>query len=353
MIRLYTDPKHYNQSSRKELIALLRPFIDKKPRKGQDKPAGEMWEDEYELAATIQDCDIAVLPMSWNYYYDEKKTAAAWDFIRKAAAAKKKVISWTSGDFGITPPYHEVLYVFRPSGYDNHFPRNHKALPIFLTDPVKVHFKNDEDKVLNFPSNGGVIGFCGLANPSAAKHFKEWITIGYRNLKYRLKVSRNDPQEMISSTGLRCRMLDKMEKNKQLKTNFIRRDKYRAGSVTVQERTSTAIEYFDNILHSDFILCVRGNGNFSVRFYECFAMGRIPLLVNTHSPLPDISPLRWDDYLIMVNPDEIDSVHEKIAAFLRNRDIMQQRKKNRELFLNYLTNEHFWKRSIAAINNKS
>ena len=35
------------------------------------------------------------------------------------------------------------------------------------------------------------------------------------------------------------------------------------------------------MLASPYILCVRGAGNYSARFYEALALGRIPVLVNT------------------------------------------------------------------------
>ena len=347
MTRLFTDITHYQSSSRGELIDLLKPFVGKSLTEAEIKAQyGDM---QYELVDDLSECDIAVLPMSWNYYYDKKLTVQAWDFINRAVGANRKVISYTSGDLGITPKYHKSVYVVRPSGYSNKFPPNHIVCPIFITDPVKLYFNGDAAKVLRSPYKNNTIGFCGLAASSTGRNVKELATVAYMNLQSKLGISPKDLQAFMSTTTFRYRIISKLKADTKLTTNFLLRDKYRAGAATEEQRKNTAVEYFDNMINSDFILCIRGIGNFSVRFYECLAMGRIPVLLNTYSPLPDISPLKWSDYIIEVNENELDQVSEKMTSFLRGKDIMKQREQNRELFTKYLTRPQFWKKSIATI----
>jgi hypothetical protein len=69
--------------------------------------------------------------------------------------------------------------------------------------------------------------------------------------------------------------------NKVFDTNFIYRDGYRAKAKTELDRKTTTQEYYENIKQSTHILCVRGTGNFSVRYWETIMMGRIPIVIDT------------------------------------------------------------------------
>ena len=72
-----------------------------------------------------------------------------------------------------------------------------------------------------------------------------------------------------------------LEQENMIITNFIYRKKYRAGAKSQKDLQSTTLEYYENLLDSDYILCIRGAGNFSIRLYETLMVGRIPIFVNT------------------------------------------------------------------------
>ena len=356
MIRIYTETNHYHASFRNELIDLLKPFVGK----GMDFSIVESLKiygisiNDYTLVTEPGDADIAVLPMSWNYYYTHGLKKKAWDFVDRATASNKKVITWTSGDFGITPKNNSSVYVFRHGGYRNKLPTQHMALPVFINDPIAQFFDGNEQFVLqSYLGNGNTIGFCGHANGTFSKRVKELLLITCRNILFALKLSPLDPQTFVSSAALRFRLLRSLERNNSIRCNFLMRDKYRAGARTNEERERSTLAYFDNILNSDFVLCVRGGGNFSVRFYECLAMGRIPILYDTDTPLPEISPLEWKDYIVQITEGQLPRVHEEIGKFMANKDMFEQRMKNRKVFLYCMTRKYFWEKSIATILCKS
>ena len=54
-------------------------------------------------------------------------------------------------------------------------------------------------------------------------------------------------------------------------------------------------EFIRNILSSDYTLCFRGSGNYSLRFYETLCLGRIPLFINTDCKLPFEDEINWRD----------------------------------------------------------
>ena len=62
------------------------------------------------------------------------------------------------------------------------------------------------------------------------------------------------------------------------------------------------------MLDSSFSLCIRGNGNFSYRFYEALSFGRIPILIDTDVELPFESIINWKDHIIFIKPDMIKDI---------------------------------------------
>lgn len=344
---LYTDSQHYDPHYRGELFDLLKPLVGKIAGYTDEARKEEygISEKDFTLTDDLQIAEIAVLPMTWNYYYSTNALTRALQFIEKAQKSNLKIISSTSGDFGITPKYNASLFVYRQSGYIDKFPKNHKAVPVFIPDPIKEYFNNDETFVLEYNVNrpSRVVGFCGHANGSIVIHLKEILGVLIRNIKSLTGVSHNDTQKIISSSYLRTKILNSIERNDYFTNNFIKRKKYRAGELASNvNRKQTTIEYFNNMLYSDFIVCVRGAGNFSVRFYETLAMGRIPLVFDTYSPLPDIGSNLWDNHIVKVNKGDLKNLPQIVNVFLGNKNMKDIRKSNRELYKSILSRNGFW-----------
>jgi hypothetical protein len=78
---------------------------------------------------------------------------------------------------------------------------------------------------------------------------------------------------------------------------------------------SSQLEFLENMLNSDYVLCSRGFGNFSYRFYESLASGRIPVLIDTDCVLPFDSIIDWDSYCIRVPEGDVDQIASRIAEF--------------------------------------
>jgi len=72
------------------------------------------------------------------------------------------------------------------------------------------------------------------------------------------------------------------------------------------------------MLLSPYILCVRGAGNFSVRFYESLAMGRIPIFINTDSVLPFDNLINWEKHCVIIQEAEIENLDKIVLEFHNN-----------------------------------
>ena len=151
-----------------------------------------------------------------------------------------------------------------------------------------------------------------------------------------------DKQEVLSSSNLRYKTLQQFEKALDFDTNYLIRSKYRGGKQTPENRKKTTEEYYQNQIDSDLIVCVRGVGNFSLRFYETLAMGRVPIFIDTDSPLPDIGDKNWHDYIIWVDSKDIKDAPEIARDWLLNRDLHEQQKMNRRLWLHEFRLDSFW-----------
>ena len=100
------------------------------------------------------------------------------------------------------------------------------------------------------------------------------------------------------------------------------------------------------MLASPYILCVRGAGNYSARFYEALALGRIPVLVNTDCILPLKDKINWNEHCVWVDDYELDDIINKIEVFhrkLSDADFKHLQIRNRQLWMDKITFQGFYK----------
>jgi len=81
---------------------------------------------------------------------------------------------------------------------------------------------------------------------------------------------------------------------------------------------------------SKFVLCPRGFGLSSVRFFETLAFGRIPVLISDDTKLPLEEEIDYDKFIIRVEENDLESIESKIIDFKKNNDLMEVSKISRE-----------------------
>jgi len=306
--------------------------------------------NRYEISSTLVNCDFAVLPMAWEYYYITGKKNDAIDFISECREAGKKVFTITMGDFGVTPMDKDV-YIFRQNGYQSRRLKYQYALPAFIPCPMQRIF-NAKEIYIRHKSAKPVVGFCGQSKTNIIKSFKDVFKTAIQNVKYHSRLSFYEPHALYPSTLLRQRVLRIIEDDNRIISNFIKRKKYRAGVSDRASREKTTLEFFQNIMDSDYIVCLRGGGNFSVRLYETLAMGRIPVFVNTDCILPYDQILEWKKYTIWIEAADLSSLPDRIVSFhnsLSEEQFMGLQKKCRQLWENYLSMNGFYQNFLQNI----
>jgi len=77
-------------------------------------------------------------------------------------------------------------------------------------------------------------------------------------------------------------------------------------------------EYYHAMSQHPYGLAVRGWGNYSARFYELLASGRIPVHIDTGDPLPFENEIDWDQCIVNVNDlrnirDDVNNFHNQFT----------------------------------------
>jgi hypothetical protein len=139
----------------------------------------------------------------------------------------------------------------------------------------------------------------------------------------------------------RARILRKL-KASDIKTNFILRSRYKAGANSPEEKELVEEEFYQNIHDTLFTVCVRGMGNYSVRFYQTLAMGRIPILIDTDSVLPFSSEIPYDQFILRVPFSDRFKLDQKVKSFIKSKtddELIRIQKMARECWLKHFQTE--------------
>jgi len=321
-------------------ISFLYPFFRDFTEEQKIKKYGN-WFLNIQIVHSLPECDVIILPYRIDYYYLNKKKKFLADINSSSVLHNKLLICATKGDLEITPLFTNY-HLYRMGGYRSKNKGNSFTYPVFFDDPAQVYFNGNityQTKKTQLP----VVGFCGQAQQST----KKWFIDISKGLSTRLLKLLGrwpyDIESLISTTRIRSKLLDSLEKSPLVKTNFIRHTKYRAGAVTNEEKKEGSRVFFTNINDSQYIICYRGLGNFSVRLYETLASGRIPVIVLSDNNLPFPGEINWHMFPVVKegNKHNIAKVIAEFHATLSEDEFLTLQKKARAIWESYFTYKSF------------
>jgi len=324
-----------------ECIAFLYPFYNTtKTWDEKIKQFGE-WFLNVEITDLVQDCDAIVLPYNVGYYYKHKEQAYLDTINALSLTHHKLIICATKGDLEVTPTFTHY-HMYRHGGYQSKNKGVHFAYPVFVQDPV-THLFNGQLNLHLTKTAKPIIGFCGQAKGGT----KKWtIDIGRALYRRMLKLVNKwpyDNEKLESTTVRRAHILNLLQKSPLVQTNFIRHTKYRGGVKTKAEKEENTRLYFDNMRQSQYIVCYRGAGNYSVRLYETMAAGRIPIIVKSDNLLPCPNEIDWHMFPV-IEENNIGNIANAVASFhasLSNQQFIQLQKTARKIWEDHLTYKSF------------
>lgn len=331
MLKLFTDTSFLTEKHRSEVFPLLFDLVFKK---------NSNLLSHYSIVEEVSLADIVVFPINYTSFLKHKK---AFSMLNATAKRHQKPIwIYTAGDYGFTN-YIPNTYTFRLGGFNSKLDKNTFVIPSFINDPYKS-FLAHPFSVLKQEEKPS-IGFVGHAQSGILKYLKEYSNHLKYQLKRTLKKTLVDKQSFYPSSLKRANYLEQLALNEHLKTDFILRNKYRAGSHSTSTQKESSQQFYNNIFKNGYTFCLRGVGNFSVRFYETLAVGRIPVVIDTDCRFPLNHKINWTEHCVIIKQNSKKSVAEHTLDFHQNlseTEFSELQKNNRNLWLNLLQREAYF-----------
>lgn len=245
--------------------------------------------------SSLQNADFVFLPEMWT-----SRTSYVENLIQEAKTNNKKVITFFESDSTEHVDLKEDEgYIFRTSFYKSKQRPNERALPAWSKDFIGTKSNLD----IRPKSEKPIASFCGYIN-SQEKH---------------------DGCTKLLQSGLPF--------------IFKQREKFH-GHTDPQQRWQNRKEYVDIMKQSDYIICARGGGNFSYRFYEALSFGKIPIFINSDCVLPFDNIINYKDFCVWIEPKDIQNLANILIEYhakFTNEEFGQQQVKNRVFWENYLS----------------
>ncbi len=291
-----------------------------------------------ELVKTPEEADFLLITHNYNAVCGNAEYLRSFKTLSRKL--NKKVIVFFPGDSSQEVPIENAI-VFRNSQYRSTLKKNEIILPGFVEDlganlELKPRMKSNDK---------ATVGFCGWADfHSTADYLKFWA----KSLPTTL-ASLFNRKVLIKQKGLwwRRKVIKNLSNSKKINTNFIIRKSYSGNEKTIELDPRIARqEYIDNILGCDFTLCIKGDGNFSTRFFETLSLGRIPLLVDTECVLPLEEVIDYSQIILRVNWKDLSKLDSIVADFYAKvtpDQFSEMQKKARETFEKYLRLDAYFK----------
>lgn len=215
--------------------------------------------------------------------------------------------------------------VFRNSLYSSTRKPSDFAYPAWSVDFTEKYFNGHLPIRQKHPKP--IVGFCGFIGKDDINfHAKRFLYQVHKLLgketfppKYRFPLI--PPQYRLpllhfQGSLVRKRAVSTFSKSPLVETNFVFRDQMGLFSQPdAPSREAFRSVFVTNMQESDYILCCRGYGNYSFRFYETLSCGRIPIFIDTDCVLPFDFEIDWKKYCVWLTESEIPMIAEKVAEF--------------------------------------
>jgi hypothetical protein len=246
-------------------------------------------------------------------------------------------------------------YLFHVSIYKSQTPPNVFTYPFFVNDTTKLY----PNYSLYHDRGRPTVSFCGFAPPLHTPFNKQFLKESIRLFCYTFNI--HNLFNVDVRLSYRAMAIKRILRSNRLVKNIVLR-KYsgfdgRKGMFTgnsSEHYQKMRKEYFDNLNSSDYILCVRGNGNYSIRFYEAMCHGKIPIFIDSDTPLPFGNYLCWSKNAVIVKETDIKNIEKKVLQFhFDNKERLADiRRENREIWQRYLTPEGFFSHIHCLLKEK-
>lgn len=286
----------------------------------------------------IEDADYVVVPHPPQFFLKHNR-AKFEKILREARTANKLILIEGSGDIEV-PMMGDDLVILRQSQYRYSVRKNEMTVPLPAEDLLATYF--DNKLVVRTKQAVLSVGFAGWSQISLTLRIKTYIKFFPIFIASIFNSARLSEQKGVL---LREKVLNILSRASGVSCNFLGRASYTGNITTAQgSMDESRHQFVQNLRGSDYALCVRGDGNSSIRFYEALSLGKIPLFLDTACVLPLEHFIDYKQFCVFVDHTDISCIDKKLLEFHTNCspeqfEFMQRRA--REVFETYLRPDVF------------
>jgi hypothetical protein len=346
VIKVYANPSHNQPDRQASLNPILQAIWNSSPSEEQLRSFRSRQED-FVSVPKAEEADLYLLCLNWNFYVDHGLVSLAAKEAGEARKAKKPLVVFSGGDFTANLRFPGAV-LFQSSGYRSRRSVNGTqifSLPnYFIADYQSVYGQGVADVRQKNPQP--IVGFCGQADGSPLDVVRRYIACQLRKCAFKTGLRKWEPPP-FETVRWRRRVLDQLAADPCVETRFILRRRYRAG-YWVEKKDPfhvTRLELVNNIRDTNYTVCMRGGGNFSVRLYETLCLGRIPVFVDTDCILPYDQVVDWRRYCVWIDSSEVSNISRKVIEFhnaLSSEEFMARQQECRRLWQDWLSADGYW-----------
>jgi hypothetical protein len=330
-LKIFTDFSLINQGE--VPVTMLYPFLKRDAMPDQYKAYSSVCENFFTFCPA-EESDIAVFPIPWEQVVVNKRKFESFEIFHDNAqeyGIPTIIFFLSDSDRPITI---KNTIIFRTSLHQSTRKKNEFAFPAWEENIIENYFSGNLQ--IRRKEKKAALGFTGYApEHSNIRDIYNWAESFFGFKK----------PNKGSFSPIRSEALKVFSKSDLIKNQFILREVFWGTQKDVSKRKKEKEEYVANIINSDYILCTRGGGNFSYRFYETLSCGRIPLFINTDCVLPYDFEIDYKKYCVWIEYHEISQADKILYNFHENiseENFISLQRNCRRLWQDYLSSEGFF-----------
>ncbi len=282
---------------------------------------------------------VSVIHQDFGSYLQEEKS--------KALSVQKPIVLFVGGDFSHALNL-DGFVVLKATQYRRFLKANEIIIPPDCEDigeTVGVTYRSKTVKP--------TVSFCGWAAfPNIIKYLKYLIKNFFWDMRALFYL---DSSLVIFKQGIYWRRasLRALSDSIRVETKFLIRTSFSGNKTTISMDPALARkEYIENMVNSDFVLTPKGDGNYSVRFFEALSLGRIPILIDTEVCLPLEKEIDYSRCILRIDYKDVKKIPDIVADFynsLSEDEFLEMQKNARETFEKFLRYDSFFNRIFPKI----